>query len=88
MLSLILGIPSYRVNYTRLDGVTNYLISFTSMLLLTDLSPNTTYTVVVEALTPDNDVFATTNPARFITGKIRTCNHFISCIVFVLQLTS
>ena len=63
------SLPTYRVNYTNSDGIRMSTTVFAAIrTTLTDLTPNTTYTVVVEALTPAEEVFRTSEPNMFSTG--------------------
>jgi len=55
------------VKYNSSDGVMNETTTSSNTETLTDLKPNTTYTVVVEALTPDDDVVTTSDPETFTT---------------------
>jgi len=57
------------VKYNNSDGMSNEIITNTNSTTLTDLEPNTTYTLVVEALTPDNNTVTTSQPETFTTSK-------------------
>jgi len=50
--------------------MSNEIITNTTSTSLTDLEPNTTYTLVVEGLTPDNNTVTTSQPVTFTTSKI------------------
>ena len=62
--------PTYIVNFTSADGASS-LTDFTSenLTVLRNLAPNTTYDVFAEALTPNGDVYRTSELANFTTGK-------------------
>jgi len=47
----------------------NEKITNNTTKILTDLKPNTTYTVVVEGLTPNDTVEVTSQPKTFTTSK-------------------
>jgi len=49
--------------------MSNEIITNTNSTTLTDLEPNTTYSLVVEGLTPDNNTATTSQPETFITGE-------------------
>jgi len=63
-------ISSYKVKYNSSDGMSNEIITNTTLTTLTDLEPNTTYTLVVEGLTPDNNTVTTSQPETFTTSKV------------------
>jgi len=50
--------------------MSNEIITNTNSTTLTDLKPNTTYTLVVEGLTPDNNTVTTSQSETFTTSKI------------------
>jgi len=88
------GIPLYKVKYNSSDGMSNEIITNTISTTLTDLEPNTTYSLVVEGLTPDNNTVTTSQPETFTTSKIDRVNlafklmlKFADIRVFVLRFT-
>jgi len=66
---LFSGTPVYRIRYNSSDETSNEVITNTTTEILTDLEPNTTYTVLVEGLTPNNTVEVISQPKTFTTSK-------------------
>ena len=67
-LNNFLGISLYNVTYSSSDGTSNETTTNFTLITLTDLEPNTTYTIVIEALGPDNIVDQTSEPETFTTS--------------------
>ena len=77
LLNIYSGISSYNVTYNSSDGMSNETTTNSTSVTLTDLEPNTTYTVVVEALAPDNTVDQTSEQETFTTST--TLHNFLLC---------
>ena len=63
------GVSSYNVTYISSDGTSNEIRTNFTSVALADLEPNTTYSVVVEALASDNTVDQTSEPESFTTSE-------------------